>query len=90
MLWDVDVNDEEIGRLVGNRNNILHTGSFQTTKESDAVDYSSTWRECTFIVGMLDRFVLRILNYEGEHFDWTQRRAEGAPKRTMGGASKSQ
>lgn len=62
--FGISVTKGELDRLIKIRNSLVHKASF-VTKEH--------WNEYTFLIGMLDRILLKTLNYSGVFLDITNK-----------------
>lgn len=60
----IGVTEDELGRFVKIRNSLVHKASFVTKEYLN---------EYTFLIGMLDRIFLKILNYNGVFLDITNK-----------------
>jgi hypothetical protein len=58
------VSKEDLGRFIKIRNSLVHRASFLTKK---------SWQEYVFLINILDRIFLRILNYSGVYLDITNK-----------------
>jgi hypothetical protein len=62
--FGISVTKDELDRLIKIRNSLVHKASF-ITKEH--------WNEYAFLIGMLDRILLKTLNYNGVFLDITNK-----------------
>jgi len=61
---EVKITEDELSRLIKIRNSLIHRASFVTK------DY---WQEYTFLISILDRIFLKILDYTGVYLDITNK-----------------
>jgi hypothetical protein len=68
--------DSELQSFVASRNRLIHTGHFlsESTRREDRrrvrrAGWQSTMQEYAFLVDVIDRIMLRLLNYEGGYVD---------------------
>jgi hypothetical protein len=57
---EINLTQDELSRLINIRNSLVHNASF-FTKEY--------WKEYTFLISIIDRTFLKILNYQGPYLD---------------------
>jgi len=90
-MWkDIKLNrppkEKDAENFARSRNCLAHTGSFACSPENRAtwdgpdMPWSTPVDEYGFLVSLLDRTILRILNYDGPYTDW---RNLNDPKRRM-------
>lgn len=61
------VTEDNLDRFIKIRNSLVHKASFTTNTTQ------GRWQEYTFIIGMLDRLFLKMLSYNGDILDITNR-----------------
>jgi len=72
MFAELDIT-ADLGKLTDIRNSLVHRASFLTK------DY---WQEYTFLISILDRIFLRILNYDGVFLDIARNFEQANAQRT--------
>jgi hypothetical protein len=72
--YQVPLSDDELGELVHHRNHLIHTGGFAPppSEEKHPEEPDGRWqlKAYVFLLSVVDRTILSLLNYAGHYSDW--------------------